>query len=124
MPNFYLVSGIVSGLFSIYSFAKHYTNTGDNLISSEKAKEMLINKNIDLVIDIRTKLEYNLGHYPNAINIPVTSISKDSTKDINKNQHILVYCNTGQRARKASEMLNKLGFNNVYYIAGTYRSIK
>lgn len=124
MPNFYLVSGIVSGLFSIYSFAKHYTNTGNNLISSDKAKEMLKNKNIDLVIDIRTKLEYNLGHYPNAIHIPVTSISKDSTKDINKNQNILVYCNTGQRARKASEMLNKLGFNNVYYIAGTYRSIK
>ena len=42
---------------------------------------------------------------------------------LNKNKTIVVYCNTGQRARKASEEIKKLGFNKVFYIEGTYKSL-
>jgi len=36
---------------------------------------------------------------------------------------LLVYCNTGQRARFAAEKLEGLGFKDVYYIAGLYTSL-
>ena len=39
------------------------------------------------------------------------------------NEGILVYCNTGQRARYASEQIAKMGYKKVYYIDGTYKSI-
>ena len=48
---------------------------------------------------------------------------KRKINQINKNDGILVYCNTGQRARKAAEKLKKLGFKNVFYIASTYKTI-
>ena len=39
-------------------------------------------------------------------------------------EEILVYCNTGQRARRAAEVLRKLGYKNVYYIESSYTSLK
>ena len=122
MSKAFLYTGIVSALYSLYAFASYYTYTGTNLISSDIAKQYINDKKITLIIDVRTNTEYNLGHYPNSINIPVTEITKDKLnypKDIG----ILVYCNTGQRARKASEIINSFGFTNVYYIAGTYKTI-
>ena len=122
MSKAFLYTGIVSALYSLYAFASYYTYSGANLISSDIAKQYINDKKITLIIDVRTNTEYNLGHYPNSINIPVSEITKDKLnypKDIG----ILVYCNTGQRARKASEIINSFGFNNVYYIAGTYKTI-
>ena len=68
-------------------------------------------------------MEYNIGHYPNSKHLPFNQIDENTTKDISKNIGILVYCNTGQRARKAAEKLKSLGFNNVFYIASTYNTI-
>lgn len=99
-----------------------YTFSGDNLISSKDAREQIKNGEFPQIIDVRTKMEYNAGHYPGAINIPVLSINEETTKNL-LNRRTLVYCNTGQRARFASKKLNELGFSEVYYIAGTYGSL-
>lgn len=122
MSKAFLYTGIISALYSLYAFASYYTYSGANLISSNIAKQYINNKKITLIIDVRTNTEYNLGHYPNSINIPVSEITKDKL-NYPKDTSILVYCNTGQRARKASEIINSFGFTNVYYIAGTYKTI-
>lgn len=121
--KFYLISGIVSGIFSIISFANYYTLSGVDLISEEDAKAKIKSGEIKVVIDVRTTLEYNLGHYPNALHLPFDEMTTESTKKLNKNHGIVVYCNTGQRARKAAEKLKSLGFKNVFYIASTYKTI-
>lgn len=121
--SFYLYSGIISAIYSVYAGLNYYTYSGIDLLESKKAKKMIKNREIDTIIDIRTKLEWNNGHYPNAIHIPVTSINKKTTKKISKKSKILVYCNTGQRARRAAKKLRDLGYENVYYIAGTYTTI-
>ena len=109
---------IVMFILFILVWLIFYTFSGVNLISSEEAKRHRFTH----VIDVRTRMEYNAGHYPGAINIPVNSINSETTKNL-QNGEILVYCNTGQRARFASEKLKELGFNKVYYIAGTYKSL-
>lgn len=123
MSNFWLYSGIIAGITSIISFANHFTYSGSNLISAKNAKTLIKKGFIDTIIDIRTKLEYEFGHYPSAINIPVNGINKNTTKNISKDSNILVYCNTGQRARAAADKLNKLGFTKVVYIPGTYNTL-
>jgi len=47
---------------------------------------------------------------------------KKTTTELPK-RGLLVYCNTGQRARFAAEKLEDLGFKDVYYIAGHYSSL-
>lgn len=99
-----------------------YTMSGSQLIESKKAKKLIKSGNIKRVIDVRTDAEWRLGHYPGAVHIPVNKISKKTTSKLPK-KGLLVYCNTGQRARFAAEKLKKLGFKDVYYIAGLYTDL-
>ena len=110
---------VVSGLVLLTL----YTYTGESLISSEEAKRLIRSGQIKKVVDVRTSMEWNAGHYQKAVHIPTGSINEKTTKQLPKSG-ILVYCNTGQRARYAASRLTKLGFKEVYYIAGHYSSIQ
>jgi phage shock protein E len=99
-----------------------YTYTGSNRITPEQAKMMIMSGDIQEVVDVRTAVEYNAGHYPGAMHIPVTEINAQTTSLLPTNG-ILVYCNTGQRARFASQKLTALGFTDVYYIAESYGTL-
>jgi len=103
--------------------AAAYTFTGDNLVSSKEAKKLIRSGKIKKVIDVRTITEYRAGHYRGAIHIPVSKINRKTTTELPK-KGLLVYCNTGQRARFAAEKLEELGFEDVYYIAGHYSTLK
>ena len=102
--------------------AATYTFLGVNLVSADKAKAMIRSGKIKKVIDVRTMAEYRAGHYRGALHIPVNKINKKTTTELPK-KGLLVYCNTGQRARFAAEKLIELGFEDVYYIAGHYSSL-
>jgi phage shock protein E len=122
-PGFFLYTGIAGLLYSVYAGARYYSLTGLNLITSSNAKKMIKKGDIKNIIDVRTKTEYNIGHYPRAKNIPISEFSERKFNKFNKNQGILVYCNTGQRARRAAELLENYGFTKVYYIDGLYSSL-
>lgn len=109
---------LVGGLAALTA----YTFLGQNLISSDEAKRLIKEGKIKKVIDVRTTTEYRAGHYPRALHIPVDKINEKTTAELPK-KGLLVYCNTGQRARFAAEKLSELGFTQVYYIAGHYSSI-
>jgi rhodanese-related sulfurtransferase len=109
---------IVGGLAALTA----YTFLGENLISSEEAKRLIKEGKIKKVIDVRTAVEYRAGHYPRALHIPVDKINEKTTSELPKTG-LLIYCNTGQRARFAAEKLYELGFKQVYYIAGTYKRL-
>ena len=120
--SIYLYSGLGALIYSLYAGFKYYAITGKGLISGSKAKKMIQNGEIKNIIDVRTEIEFNMGHYKGAKNIPVTSINEEIS--LNKKKGILVYCNTGQRARRAAEKLRELGYEKVYYIEGTYHSLR
>ena len=120
----FLSSGIGALVYSIYAFANYYTLSGVDLLEPREAKRKIKTKEIEYVVDVRTQTEWNMGHYPGAVHIPVTEIAEEKMPKSSKNKGILVYCNTGQRARRAAETLKLNGYKKVYYIAGTYSSIR
>ena len=99
-----------------------YTYMGQNIISASEAKRLIKEGKIKKVIDVRTTTEYRTGHYPKALHIPVDKINEKTTTELPK-KGLLIYCNTGQRARFAAEKLEELGFKQVYYIAGPYTTL-
>ena len=122
--NFYLITGLASLTYTLFAIANYYTLTGVNLISSPDAKQMIKKGKFDYIIDVRTKLERtNLGYYPGSIHIPVTQFSMNKFSKIPKDSSVLIYCNTGQRARRAAELMTQYGYSKVYYIAGFYKSL-
>lgn len=67
-----------------------------------------------VIIDVRSKLEYKMGHVKDALNIPVQSLS-DSPKlnNISKDDEIIVYCASGARSAMAAQLLTASGYKNV-----------
>ena len=109
---------IAIGYLAYYTFSSPYK------VSSEEAKRLIRDRKVDVVLDVRTKLEYNLGHYPEALHIPTANLQDQAETLIpDKSTRILVYCNTGQRARYATDLLRAKGYKDVKYIAGTYTTL-
>jgi phage shock protein E len=89
-------------------------------IDSTEAKKLIQQNFFDLILDVRTNEEWNEGHYPSAIHIPVDKVEKEfNIKYPNKTIKILIYCRSGMRAGKAEQILKSQGYNNVYALSGT-----
>jgi rhodanese-related sulfurtransferase len=117
--NRLLIVGIIISIifFTVYL----YTVKSPYLVTADQAKQLLQENKIDVVLDVRTKMEYNLGHYPEALHIPTGDL-QDQVETLipDKRSRILIYCNTGQRARYATDLLKAKGYKSVKYIAGSY----
>lgn len=83
-----------------------------NLVPFEQAKDMIENKKV-LLIDVRTKNEYDLMHIINAVNIPVDEIEKQIFI-YEQNTPIMIYCSSGTRSKTALRILNNLGYTNIF----------
>jgi phage shock protein E len=110
-----VISVVAIVAISLYKYARD----SPLRISGEEAKERLGAKQFDTVVDVRTDIERkNLGFYPGSLHIPSAELESRAAKELpNKAARILVYCNTGQRARVATEKLKEMGYKNAVYIA-------
>lgn len=70
-----------------------------------------------LIIDVRSKEEFDESHVEGAINIPVNHFIRphlpDELKHTPKEEHIILYCNSGNRASAVQNTLHNLGFLHV-----------
>ena len=69
-----------------------------------------------ILLDVRSKQEYNEGHLRKSINIPVYEIKRIARRILDYNSIIIVYCNEGERSKKAIQILKNLGYRNLYNI--------
>lgn len=87
-------------------------------ITVQEAKS-IIDKEEIIILDVRTKEEYDGGHIKNAVLLPVTDISTKASEVLkDKNAKILVYCRSGNRSATASNELIKMGYKNVIDFGG------
>ncbi|MDE5630108.1 MAG: rhodanese-like domain-containing protein [Bacilli bacterium] len=68
-----------------------------------------------IIVDVRTKEEYEEEHIKDAINIPLDEI--DDSISLDKSKKILVYCRSGNRSEKAFASLLNMGYD-VYNLGG------
>ena len=94
-------------------------------ISSERAKDLIRDKKIDMVLDVRTDAERDLlGYYPGSVSIQRADLEERMRREFPKKEtRIIVYCNTGHRARMATDALQQMGYHNARYISSTYASL-
>ncbi len=86
-------------------------------ITSSEAEELMTDDAV--ILDVRTRAEYDEGHIKDAVLIPDTDI-KDKAEEAlpDKQAVILVYCRSGRRSEAASRTLIELGYTNVYDFGG------
>jgi rhodanese-related sulfurtransferase len=91
------------------------------LISVNDARAFL--KSGAMVIDVRTAGEFVAGHLPNAVNLPVHEVESSVTRVVrDKNQVLLVHCQSGSRGGAARKKLRAMGYSNTFCLGDYARA--
>lgn len=69
-----------------------------------------------LVVDVRTRREYEMSHIKDAVNIPLSEI-EDRRDDLKKYDKVYINCSSGGRSGKACK---KLGLENLVNVTGGF----
>ena len=86
----------------LFGCAKKENDSKKEITVQEKNTEYII-------VDVRTKEEYDEGHVEGAINIPYDEI--DESVNLDKNKIIMIYCKSGARSKIAYNTLKELGYD-------------
>lgn len=88
-------------------------------ITQEEAKEMMETQEV-IILDVREQDEYDSGHIPGAVLLPVGTIDEDTAAEVipETDSTVLVYCRSGNRSKTASSTLAELGYTNIYEFGG------
>ena len=88
-------------------------------ITQEEAKNMMDTQEA-IVLDVREQDEFDAGHIPGAVLLPVGTITKDTAATVipELDSVVLVYCRSGNRSKKASQALVELGYTGIYEFGG------
>ena len=104
---------------TLQNFFHKYRESNSRDIDYENAKMILKNDNDAVLLDVRSPQEYREGHLENSINLPLYNIEQECEKILpNKEFTIIIYCQTGNRSKRAMQILKKEGYLNLYNIAG------
>lgn len=88
-------------------------------ISQETAKQMMDEQDV-IILDVREQDEYDSGHIPGAVLLPVETIDADTAAAVipELDSVVLVYCRSGNRSKTASAALVELGYTRIYEFGG------
>jgi rhodanese-related sulfurtransferase len=90
----------------------NYTNA-----TAAEAKRMVDNDPELIILDVRTRAEYSKRRLRNAKLVPVGELTA-RLNQLSKFDTILVYCRLGVRSARASGILVRNGFQDVYNMLG------
>lgn len=88
---------------------------GAKTISAEEAHGLM--EGDVIILDVRTREEYQTGHIRSSLLIPVDELSARAEKEL-PNKKILVYCQSGMRAVRAVHLLSDMGYEDVVSFGG------
>ena len=74
-----------------------------------------------VLLDVRSKTDYDQGHVPGSINIPWREMGQVLRKYPDTKTPIYVYCQNGSRSRQAVNLLKRLGYKDLTNIGGIKR---
>ena len=110
--------------FLLLNSCNNWKNTATFQYSELNAKdfqEMLRSNSDCILIDVRTKSEYDKGHIKNAINISYFAGNfRKKTANFPKDKIIFMYCQTQHRSPFTSKIMKKEGFSKIIDLSGGF----
>lgn len=110
-----IILTVLIGLIMVYKM----TNSEKIDVSPSEFQELL-RENKGVVIDVRTKNEYDQGHLSitDAQYDFLSGEFKEQMESFDKDETYYLYCRSGNRSGQAARMMLKEGFENVYNVGG------
>lgn len=131
LPSCSRCAGVGLGTYAINASIVH----GDEVVTAihsivltSPGKMAYVNVSIDetkrrietdelMLLDLRTKEEYDSAHIAGALIIPFSELS-NASEELNKSKKIMLYCENGSNSTIASKILIENGFDKVYNVLG------
>lgn len=87
------------------------------------ASQLAVSRPHPTLLDVRTSTEYEAGHLPGAVNLPLQSLPFNLARVpvSDRRQALVVYCSHGPRAGMAGFFLRLGGFSEVRQLQGSFR---
>jgi len=94
-------------------------------VNAAQARELISKDPKIIVLDVRTKGEYNRGHIAGAVRNNYFSFNfKTRLRALDRNQHYIVHCKSGHRSQGAVKRMVKEGFTQITHLDGGYDAWK
>lgn len=113
--NIFLIGVVV---YCIGALIWPYIRTTTNVNNSEATT--LINKGKTMILDLRTKKEYQSGHLVNAVSMPFLNLKDqiDQLEESFKKQPVLLIDHEGKESAAAAKILKENGFTKINVLKG------
>jgi rhodanese-related sulfurtransferase len=85
-------------------------------ISPGKAAELHDEEQV-AIVDVRENWEYEAGHVPDSILIPLGDLS-ERIDEVPRDRPVILICRSGNRSGQALRFLESEGFDNVHNLVG------
>lgn len=105
----------VIGVIVLTFFACNYTYISEELVTK------LINSPTTIIVDVRPHSDFEKGHIPHSINIPLENLSK-STNILKPYTDIIFVCRTGTRSTQAMKIVENIE-DKQFYNGGDWHRI-
>jgi len=115
---------ILTFAIALTALISYVSSASDTQVMSQKQllKHMAEPSSDVIVLDVRSKGEYEEGHIDGALNVSHTEIEDNLSLLANLNQYkdktIVVHCRSGYRAGKAEAILTENGFTKLRHLEG------
>jgi len=103
------------------------TNSGDDAVSQakrqidevtpEEVRDMQARGDDVVYLDVREPNEWNLGHLPRALHVPLRNVEAKVEALIDRNQSVVAYCARGNRSALAALAMKRMGYEKVASMA-------
>ena len=88
-------------------------------IDADQLKKLLASGERFTLVDVREDSEWSEGHAAGALHIGKGVIERDiESKVSSKDAKLVLYCSGGNRSALAADSLMKMGYSNVFSLAG------
>ena len=115
-------STILLGIAALWLVIKLFGFLGRLGIKQITPKDLDQKKGM-VILDVRTDKEYEGGHIPGAVHVPLSDIG-DKVKKLKKDKELVVYCQSGNRSIWAIKRLMGMGYTNLFNLKGGYHAWK
>lgn len=116
--NWYLFVALVFILFMLFGSNISLALSGIKGVSASQAVQLL-NHNDAVMVDVNEANEYQQGHIPGTVNIPLSKLTNRLNElEKYKSRPVIMVCRSGNRSGKAGGVLRKNGFETVYNLSG------
>jgi len=115
---------LVGGCASDPANTSEVSTLNEEIVSAQEAYT-LIQNNLDnpdfIILDVRTPEEFDDGHIEGAVNTDFYEGDfRDNVDALEKDKSYLVHCRSGTRSQSTVDIMEELGFTNVYHMTGGF----